>query len=1781
MFVSYPMFPRSRRTRQSRASNGQPRHPSSVHIGSRTSPRSYNISTMISNILVALSIKSNIYQVPLELVRPCERYFTPMEHIFLNSNTGERERAIVLTYVPERAEFRKNTAFINLYVDIEEYPLYGRAGVARFLPEDPVPAAGSMDTLTPPSNLYTSCQAPLAQQERVEVLDEVQDAKAKLANVVANIQQGVDYDKEEETRRLLFSLVELEDMKLHVATMSANIQKLLPPDIRTLLEEFDRGTDIESFVIRGVDTNDLVVSQPPPSLAEVYVDKETGAADTNDLVVSQLPPSPTKVYVNKETGAADTNDLVVSQPPPSPAKVYVDKETDAVETNDLVVSQPPPSPAKVYVDKATGATDLQGRLQPAAAYIDTNNSLDYVETPAPAPTSAYRDIRGGARPSNSQASAPAPVPESKSKSYSYWDVKTHSPSVFVPWRPRPPSYYIYRSPTISPLRSSNASSASLAPIPPLMLTLSGTSDGTSYGDTLLDIDSDSDSNSNSNSDLGAADAALVPSLSFECGLSDCRTRHGPLLRAREGARWVAESKSQEAPPASLTVPVVPPARLGVEDAPEPVTVAVAVVEPLPVELYCGVVVVTGCASGQGWSQLGEEKEQEEMESVLEAATAIAIGSPSPSARLAAGVSRDVEGDDDGAAEKEITEYLETETDDDDKGDVEEEEEDASYGGDHDEVQDSDPDVLLHEGDNDEDGGVPGTYSEGDDEYESQGEDEEGPGVEDEEEGSAAEACDVEQVGTENSQLDMEAKANVEEAEVEDEEERGFAAEGACDVGQVKTEELQLDMEERASLVAEADVEDACVHILDLEPEEIKAFRETRPPDIAPSEDDPDPASVEHKYKSDSEMALGAEYVAPAAVNGDLVSKFEDEEAPIAEESQETLTEPPISAPNEGLAAEMGASSDDQPLAAEYVAPAAVSKFEEAPIAEESQETPTEPPISAPNEGLAAGIGASSEDQPLASEDMAMAPAAVYGDLVSKFEDEDEDEEAPIAEDPTEPPISANEGPAAGMGDLETLEGMVSLCLEDLLAIYREIELDTTEAHEYGHEHEHEHAHAHEHELYEMNSEGCDYSLIFEYVEGAEEVEEEEEEEADSHTASGDLAHSMDREADCLAERPDSKVEIQQAEKTDVVNDTHSPQDDDITTRAEDDAQAQAEDGVHVDDDDPDSLEVNNVFAVVLGLEVVVGTKLGKQVKDGVEADDAFTLHSGGLISNLEGELALDFSTSKMDDGVDNGGDTSPTTNTNREDDDSESLDERKRRSMIAQGIRREVLYEDDVPSTPKNNWHAHEREREHVHEHEHEHAHAHEHEHEHEHEHAHAHEHEHANEHEPYETNSEGRDYSSIFVEGAEEEEEKEEEADSHTASGDLAQSTDGEADCLAERPNLSVEIQQAEKADVVNDTYSRQDDMTTRTEEEAQAQAEDSVHVDDDNSDSLEIDNKVTVLLGVEEVVGTKLEEQAEDGVKAGDAYNLVSNIDEEPTDMKGALDSSTSKMDDGVDSGGETSPLTNREDDEKSLDERKRRSVIAQGKRREGLYEDEDDEVPSTPKNNRSRRPLDSPTSESAEHPTRTKKNLRGVSAIFGFTPTAPELLQRRESLTPITTDANRKHSPSRSLPCFRMLKLKGTGRLLNGAWKPSSGGNDSEAVSGSSPRKLKKMKPATTLWGNATAYGSPTPTPTPAPTATATSTAPEIARSPRKRVVFPSELWSSAAARELPAPEPAPSLSPGKKGAGVWGNAMRALRLPKEVTEPKKGAGISIAHDAKVNLALLMPKAVSAQIYYSRKR
>ncbi|KAF5376324.1 hypothetical protein D9615_008443 [Tricholomella constricta] len=322
----------------------------------------------------------------------------------------------------------------------------------------------------------------------------------------------------------------------------------------------------------------------------------------------------------------------------------------------------------------------------------------------------------------------------------------------------------------------------------------------------------------------------------------------------------------------------------------------------------------------------------------------------------------------------------------------------------------------------------------------------------------------------------------------------------------------------------------------------------------------------------------------------------------------------------------------------------------------------------------------------------------------------------------------------------------------------------------------------------------------------------------------------------------------------------------------------------------------------------------------------------------------------------------------------------------------------------------------------------------------------------------------------------------------ELVRRVDGDADCLAERPSFNVEIQQAEKTDVVNVTYSLQDDMTTRAEDKAHAK--DSVHVD--NPDTLE------------EVVGTKLEEQAEDGAEAGDTYNLVSNIEEEPTDVKAGPDSSTSKVDDGVDSGGDMSSLTNREDDEESLDERKRRSIIAQGKRREVPCED--------------------------EHPTRTKKNLRGISAIFGFTPTVPELLQRRESLTPVATDANRKHSPSRLLSGFRMPKLVGTSRSSMGFGNPLLAGT------------IQALK----------------------------------------KVVFPLKLCSSAAAREkLPASEPAPTLmSPGEKGAGVWRNAMRALRLPKEVKEAKKGVGTSIANDAEVNLALLMPKAVSTQIY-SRKR
>ncbi|KAG5646543.1 hypothetical protein DXG03_003310 [Asterophora parasitica] len=325
--------------------------------------------------------------------------------------------------------------------------------------------------------------------------------------------------------------------------------------------------------------------------------------------------------------------------------------------------------------------------------------------------------------------------------------------------------------------------------------------------------------------------------------------------------------------------------------------------------------------------------------------------------------------------------------------------------------------------------------------------------------------------------------------------------------------------------------------------------------------------------------------------------------------------------------------------------------------------------------------------------------------------------------------------------------------------------------------------------------------------------------------------------------------------------------------------------------------------------------------------------------------------------------------------------------------------------------------------------------------------------------------------------------------------------------------------------------------------------------------------------------------------------------TDAKPVSGSEPSEADEDFD--GVPPRLPNREDDKgRSLEERTTSSA-AQGKRREL------DEGPTTP-----------------EREPQVKR--RGIRAIFA---TSPELLEKRATLTPVGTSRSGSPTDANPVSGFR-LKLRNTGRLLHGAFKNQP--DDLSYLSSTQPRNVPSP-----LWGAASLAPtefSPAPAPVPThpahitswrvqyvPRHTAASTTPSDTPTPtslkRRTAYRPHGFWQTAVPSPGPAsvctpsatpapvlastgPRPSPrkklfvpaaflqsgaqahsttSNSPNKKkglpGAGVLGNAIRALRSAKD-SGVKEGKSKPGGADAEVNYALLMPKASSSKLYAKKK-
>ncbi|KAG5641277.1 hypothetical protein DXG03_005581 [Asterophora parasitica] len=229
------------------------------------------------------------------------------------------------------------------------------------------------------------------------------------------------------------------------------------------------------------------------------------------------------------------------------------------------------------------------------------------------------------------------------------------------------------------------------------------------------------------------------------------------------------------------------------------------------------------------------------------------------------------------------------------------------------------------------------------------------------------------------------------------------------------------------------------------------------------------------------------------------------------------------------------------------------------------------------------------------------------------------------------------------------------------------------------------------------------------------------------------------------------------------------------------------------------------------------------------------------------------------------------------------------------------------------------------------------------------------------------------------------------------------------------------------------------------------------------------------------------------------------------------------------------------------------------------------------------------------------RGTRAIFA---SSPELLEKRATLTPVDTNRPGPLSDANPVSGFR-LKLRSTGRLLHGAFKNQPEGispvpappptspayiapwrtqlvprdapvptpTQSDTPTPTSPKRRTAYRPHG-LWQAAVPSSGPasvcTPTPTPAPVPTSTA----ARRPPRKKLFVPAAFLQSGAKTD--SPPNSPSKKKGLLGAGVLGNAIRALRSTKESAAKEGKAKPRGAVEAEVNYALLMPKALSSKFY-----
>ncbi|KAG5634539.1 hypothetical protein H0H81_001569 [Sphagnurus paluster] len=178
--------------------------------------------------------------------------------------------------------------------------------------------------------------------------------------------------------------------------------------------------------------------------------------------------------------------------------------------------------------------------------------------------------------------------------------------------------------------------------------------------------------------------------------------------------------------------------------------------------------------------------------------------------------------------------------------------------------------------------------------------------------------------------------------------------------------------------------------------------------------------------------------------------------------------------------------------------------------------------------------------------------------------------------------------------------------------------------------------------------------------------------------------------------------------------------------------------------------------------------------------------------------------------------------------------------------------------------------------------------------------------------------------------------------------------------------------------------------------------------------------------------------------------------------------------------------------------------------------------------RRTASPPSSQNALKAPSPKKQ-RGIAAIAGFTTTSRELLSRRSTLASV----DRARKESRAESGFQLPKLRGTGRLLNGAWK-STADQNADFVYNSAPSSSPKKRKV--LWGRGS-QAEPSPS-----SATLNPVVTPSSSSPRKKLVA--------------------------AGGAMWGSAKRVLGAKAP----------TIAEDA--NLALMLPKPVNAQFYVKKR-